>query len=126
MVNGLPQCGNPLLDVKLLRGVWNWTGVMISDGGAVGDPGFHTWAVNQGIPADKANAAIAKLALADAQCDVGLGLHYFLHLPGAVASGVVQEATVDAAVTRVFAQWIQTGALDAKNESAYHDYGSLL
>ena len=58
MVNGLPQCGNPLLDVKLLRGAWNWTGVMISDGGAVGDPGFHTWAVNQGIPADKANAAI--------------------------------------------------------------------
>ena len=38
MVQGLPMCGNPALDVRLLRGVWNWSGVMISDGGAIGGP----------------------------------------------------------------------------------------
>ena len=88
MVNGVPQCGNHVLDDELLRGIWNWTGVIISDGGAIGDPGFHTWADAQGIPSAKQNAAICKLAL-EAKVDVGLGLHYFLHLPEAVTSGVV-------------------------------------
>ena len=113
-----------MLDDELLRGIWNWTGVIISDGGAIGDPGFHTWADAQGIPSAKQNAAICKLAL-EAKVDVGLGLHYFVHLPEAVTSGVVSEATVSAAVTRTLTQWIETGSLDALNKSHYHDYKSF-
>ena len=122
MVNGKPMCGNPTLDVALLRGVWNWTGLMISDGGAVGDPGFHTWAAAQGIPDHKANSAIAKLALVDAQCDVGLGLHYWLYLPAAVASGEVSESAIDRATQSTLTSWINTGALDARNKSEFHDF----
>jgi hypothetical protein len=64
---------------------------MISDGGAIGDGAFHTWADEQGIPPAKQDNAIAKLSLVDAQCDISLGQHYFSHLLPTIAAGLVRQ-----------------------------------
>ena len=126
MVNGMPMCGNAALTSRLLRRALNWTGLIISDGGAIGDGGFHEWANAQGIkPADQ-DAAIAKLALVGGGVDIGLGAHYQAHLVDAVDAGVVPEAAVDLSTARILAQWIDTGLMDrALNASKYHQYGQF-
>jgi beta-glucosidase len=94
-INGIPAHANPWLLGEVLRGGWNFEGLVVSD--FTGDQEL----VAHGFAADDREAAkLALLAGVDMSMASGL---YAAYLPDLVRSGQVPEARVDEAVRRVLA-----------------------
>ena len=92
-LSGIPSTANAWLLTEVLRGEWNFRGVVVSDYTGVQELVAH------GFAKDERDAA--KLAfLAGVDIDMQSGL-YVRHLPGLVKSGEVPRARLDQAVRRV-------------------------
>ncbi len=92
-VNGIPATGNRQLMRGILRGEWNFDGVVISDWGSVKELIPHGVAANEAEAAYKAIQAGIDIEMMTAA--------YVNNLPGLVANKVVDEVMIDEAVLRI-------------------------
>ncbi len=93
IVDGIPATANQTLMNGLLRGDWDFDGVMISDWGAVKE------LIPHGVAADKKDAARKALS---AGTDIEMMTDcYASHLEELVAEGVIDEQTIDQSVLRI-------------------------
>ena len=110
---GVPCAANTFLIDTILRGEWNYQGLVTSDCWALSDfykPGYH------GYSPDAAHAvAEAVHAGTDTECGDS-----YLHLQEAVEAGLLDEADVDRSLVRLLAARDRLGELDG-NVSPWDD-----
>lgn len=103
-LNGIPATANPMTLTKILRGEWNFQGLVVSDWQAIAE------LISHGIALDGATAA-RKAILAGLDVDMESGL-YQRHLSELVRTGAVPEAVLDEAVRRVLRVKFALGLFD--------------
>ncbi|MDW2879523.1 MULTISPECIES: glycoside hydrolase family 3 N-terminal domain-containing protein [Bacillaceae] len=92
-VDGIPATGNQALMRGLLRGEWQFDGVLISDWGAVKE------LIPHGVAEDEKEAALKAI---QAGVDIEMMTSCYIdHLKELVLSGKVDEALIDEAVLRI-------------------------
>lgn len=103
-LNGIPATGNTYLQRDLLKGVWKFNGIMVSDWGSVGEM------INHGYAKDNYEAAVLA---ANAGCDMDMeSRSYVQHLAKAVKDGKVKMAVIDDAVRRILRKKFELGLFD--------------
>ncbi|MDB4981885.1 MAG: glycoside hydrolase family 3 domain protein [Myxococcales bacterium] len=102
-LNGEPCAASPTLLETTLREDWGFAGYVVSDCGAIGD-------IVKGHGVADSLERAAALAL-NAGTDLSCG-NEFLALARAKAQGLVTEAAIDRAATRLFATRFRLGAFD--------------
>ncbi|MBZ5617858.1 MAG: glycoside hydrolase family 3 C-terminal domain-containing protein [Acidobacteriia bacterium] len=103
-LNGVPNIANKYLLTDILRGLWKFDGFVVSDLGGIGSSlvqGAHI--------TDKTEVAAARAL--EAGCDLDDNF-YEASLPVAVRAGLVSEAVVNQALTRVLRVAFRLGAFD--------------
>ncbi|GAB4435944.1 MAG: glycoside hydrolase family 3 C-terminal domain-containing protein [Anaerolineae bacterium] len=120
---GAPCCASPLLLQHILRDEWGFDGYVVSDCGAISDIYKHHKVV--------ATAAEAAALAVKAGCELNCGETYPALLE-AFEKGLIDEATIDQAVRRLFTARFRLGMFDppemvpyaqipyAVNDSAAH------
>lgn len=98
-VDMVPASGNEWLMRDILRDEWNFTGVVISDWGAVKE------LIPHGVASDEREAAVKAMA-AGVDIEMMTGC-YAKHIEQLIAEGIVSESLLDEAVLRI---------LELKNE----------
>jgi len=106
----LPCCGSPFLLNDILRGEWGFSGYVVSDCDAVDD--IH--ATHKLVPTLAEAAAMALRAGTDLNC----GRAYSALLE-AVKKGLVDEATLEVAVKRLFVARFRLGMFDPAERVPY-------
>ncbi len=106
---GAPACGSERLMVDLLRGKLGFDGYVVSDCGAIGD--FYYDTAHDYVDTRAEAAALAVKMGTDLNCGDGEG-NKFDALPAAIEQGLVDEATVDRAVERLFTARFRLGEFD--------------
>jgi beta-glucosidase len=102
-MNGEPCCANPRLLQKILREEWGFEGYVVSDCWAINDIfGGH------GVVETPAEASALAVKVG---CDLECGCTY-PSLHQAVELGLIDEATIDRAVTRLFTARFHLGMFD--------------
>jgi beta-glucosidase len=114
-LNGTPNIANKYLLTDVLRGLWHFDGFVVSDLG-----GVESSLVNGAHIADKIEVAVARAI--EAGCDLD-DAFYEQSLPVAVRAGLVSEAVVNQAVTRVLRVAFRLGALDPPEMVPYSKIG---
>jgi len=107
---GVPCAANTFLIDTILRGEWQYQGLVTSDCWAIHDffkPGRH------GYSEDIAHAAAAAV---HAGTDLNCGESY-IAIPEAVRAGLLDEADVDRSLVRLLAARIRLGELDGNNDA---------
>jgi beta-glucosidase len=92
-IAGVPASANAFVLRTVLRDEWQWSGVVLSDYGAIGELVAH------GVATDLKDAARLSI-LAGVDIDM-MSDAYHAHLESLVLEGAVEERLVDAAVRRV-------------------------
>jgi beta-glucosidase len=108
--NGEACAASETLLRKILREEWGFQGYVVSDCGAIDDIYLH-----HGIVASKAEAAALAVSKG---CDLNCGCTYHA-LSDAVKMGLIDEKTIDQAVTRLFEARMRLGMFDPPEEVAY-------
>ncbi|PKI62959.1 hypothetical protein CRG98_016598 [Punica granatum] len=103
-VNGKPACADPDLLDRVVRGQWKLNGYIVTDCDAV-DVLFS----NQHYTKTAAEAAAASIR---AGVDVDCGPFLGRHTQDAVTAGLLDEATIDKAVSNNFATLMRLGFFD--------------
>ena len=103
-VDGPPACASDALLGGILRGDWGFKGYVVSDCGAIDDIYQHHKTVKTAPEA----AAIAVKGGTDLSCG-----HAYKNLVQAVKAGLIGEAPIDAAVSRLFLARFKLGEFDA-------------
>ncbi len=111
-VNGSPACANHDLLEKRLRGDWKFNGYVVSDCGAISD--FYSDNGHHFSP-DAAHASAAGVKAGD---DLSCGTEYAA-LVDAVHQGLIDEATINQSVTRLFTARFKLGLFDPQGSNAY-------
>ncbi|MBR4813227.1 MAG: glycoside hydrolase family 3 C-terminal domain-containing protein [Lachnospiraceae bacterium] len=112
--NGEACCGSKKLLVDILRGEWGFRGHVTSDCWALKDfHEFHMVTKNQ-----EETVALAM----NRGCDLNCG-NLYVHLLQAVRDGLVEESTIDRAVTRLFTTRMKLGLFDKKEEVPFNAIG---
>lgn len=112
--NGEACCGSKKLLVDILRGEWGFGGHVTSDCWALKDfHEFHMVTANQ-----EETVALAM----NSGCDLNCG-NLYVHLLQAVRDGLVEESTIDRAVTRLFTTRMKLGLFDKKDEVPFNSIG---
>ena len=109
-INGEPCCASPTLLRKILREEWGFEGYVVSD----------CWAINdifEGHKVVETPAQAAALAV-QAGCDLECGCMY-LSLLEAVEQGLIDEPTIDRAVTRLFSARFRLGMFDPPEQTPF-------
>ena len=103
-INGVPASGNEFLNKKILRGEWNYNGVLVSDWASITEMITHGYCANLKDAAEKAiNVGV----------DMDMeGYAYIGHLKELVQSGAVSEKIVDEAVRKVLRLKFKLGLFD--------------
>jgi beta-glucosidase len=101
--DGVPGIANRHLLTDILRGEWDFPGVVVSDFGAIEELTTH------GVAADRAAAATRALT---AGADIEMQGSAFRELPQLIAQGKVPVAALDAAVRRVLSLKEALGLFD--------------
>ncbi|MCA9969379.1 MAG: glycoside hydrolase family 3 C-terminal domain-containing protein [Anaerolineales bacterium] len=109
-VNGAPACASPLLLQTILREEWGFDGFVVSDCGASADIYARHGVVE--------TAAEAAALAVEAGCDLNCGETYQA-LVAAVERGLLPEAQVDQAVTRLLTARFRLGMFDPESENPY-------
>ncbi len=107
---GEPCCGSKLLLTDILRDKWGFAGHVVSDCWAIAD--FHERHKITATVVDSVALAIRN------GCDVNCGAS-FGHALTAVQEGLLTEADIDRAVTRLMATRMRLGMLGAPEHAAY-------
>ncbi|MEM6642269.1 MAG: beta-glucosidase BglX [Bacteroidota bacterium] len=92
-INGIPSTGNTYLQRELLKGTWNFQGFVVSDWASVAEMVTHGYAEDLSQAAEQAINAGSDMDM--------MGFAYNRFLREKIASGEVQEATLDDAVRRI-------------------------
>lgn len=101
---GMPATGSTFLVREILKGEWNYGGMVVSDWGSVAEMAVH------GVAKDKSEAA--RLAVT-AGCDMDMeGYCYVEALEDLVRRGIVDEALIDDAVRRILRLKFKLGLFD--------------
>ena len=109
-LNGEPCCASPTLLQKILRGEWGFEGYVASDCWAIDDIfGGHALVKT----AAEASALAVKMG-----CDLECGCA-FAGLLDAVRQGLIDEAAIDRAVTRLFTARFRLGMFDPPERTRY-------
>jgi beta-glucosidase len=108
--NGEPCCASPTLLQDILREAWGFDGYVVSDCGAIGDIYKHHQVV------DTAPEAAAH-AVSNG-CDLNCGEVYSALLE-AVDQGLINEATIDRSVKRLFTARFRLGMFDPPERVPY-------
>ncbi|MFD1266631.1 glycoside hydrolase family 3 N-terminal domain-containing protein [Paenibacillus motobuensis] len=103
-IDSIPASGNRKLMRDLLRGEWGFDGVLISDWAAIGEMIPH------GVAEDEREAAL-KAIIAGVDIEM-MTPTYVHHIPQLVAAGLVDEALIDEAVTRILELKEKLGLFD--------------
>ena len=115
-VNGEACCASPTLLQQILRDEWGFEGYVVSDCGAIADIYNQHRLVDTAVEA----AALAINNGCDLECGCSYGLACeYSHLGEAVQQGLVHEATIDQAVTRLFTARFRLGVFDPAEQVAY-------
>jgi len=105
-LNGVPASGNRWLFDEVLRGLFGFEGFVVSDANAVRN------LVTHGFAADLADAG-ARAVTVGVDLEMAIIDPAYAQLPAAVASGAVDERTIDTSVRRVLEAKIRLGLFDA-------------
>ncbi len=108
--NGEPCCASPTLLQKLLREAWGFEGYVVSDCGAIRDIYAHHQVVD--TPEEAAAMAVKN------GCELNCGEVYRALLV-AVEKGLVDEAAIDLAVSRLFTARFRLGMFDPPERVPY-------
>jgi len=103
-LNGVPCCGNYMLLTEVLRDEWDFDGYVVSDCGAISD----IYVNHHYVTTAEQAAALGVLS----GCDLNCGDVYQDHLAQAVQQGLLSEADIDVAVTRLFTARFRLGEFD--------------
>ena len=114
-LNGTPNIANKYLLTDVLRGLWHFDGFVVSDLG-----GVESSLVGGAHITDKIEVAVARAV--EAGCDLD-DAFYEKSLPVAVRAGLVSEAVVNQALTRVLRVAFRLGALDPPEMVPYSKIG---
>jgi len=108
--NGVPCCGHELLLMEILRGKWGFDGYVTSDCGAINN--FHTTHHYTDTASESAALGISR------GCDISCGPTY-AHALTAIEAGLLKEADIDRAVTRLMTTRMRLGLLGAPENKTY-------
>ena len=103
-LNGVPATGNLFILRKILRGEWNFKGMVVSDYTAIPEMIQHGYAANTTDAARKALLAGVDMEM--------VSTTYFDHLKTLVEKGVVDRRAIDAAVRNILRLKFQLGLFD--------------
>lgn len=103
-ISGIPATGHAYLQRTVLKGDWNFKGIVVSDWGSIGEM------INHGYASDTADAA-KKAIVAGSDIDME-SRAYSGHLADLVRRKQVNEAVVDEAVRRVLRKKFELGLFD--------------
>jgi beta-glucosidase len=109
-VAGDPACASDELIQDILRGEWGFDGFIVSDCGAIDD----IYLRHRTEPTAAAAAAVAVRTGTDLDCG-----QVYPNLVDAVAQGLITEAEIDTAVTRLFRARFRLGMFDPEDRVAY-------
>lgn len=112
--NGEPCCGSKKLLTDLLRERWHFSGHVTSDCWALKD--FH-----EGHMVTANELETVALAM-NAGCDLNCG-NLYVRLLQAVKEGLVEEETIDRALTRLFTTRMKLGLFDRPEDVPYSAIG---
>ena len=110
-IDGAPACANVPLLQEYLRGYWGFNGYVVSDCGAISDvtnPHGYT-------PDQMRGAVVSVKAGTDLEC----GGPSYSRLAEAVQQGLITEAEIDTALTRLFTARFRLGMFDPPESYAY-------
>ncbi|HLF50877.1 beta-glucosidase BglX [Flavobacterium sp.] len=103
-LNGIPATGSSYLQRKILKGDWQFKGIVVSDWGSMKEM------VNHGYAKDEKNAA--EIAM-NAGSDMDMESYVYLdHLAALVKEGKVKEALIDDAVKRILKVKFELGLFE--------------
>ena len=103
-VNGIPAAANHWLLTEVLRDMWHFNGIVVSDHGAIRE------LINHGVASDPKDAV--RVAI-NAGIDISMNDEYFLQfLPELVKERVVTEAQIDQACRHVLELKYDMGLFD--------------
>lgn len=108
--NGEPCCASPTLLVDILREKWGFDGHVTSDCWAIADIYKH----HQVVPTREEAAALA----VNMGCDLNCGCAYDA-LEAAVQAGLIDEATIDVSLKRLFRTRFKLGMFDPPAQVAF-------
>jgi beta-glucosidase len=108
--NGEPCCASPTLLETILREEWGFEGYVVSDCGAICD-------IHRNHKVTDSPEASAALAVKNG-CELNCGGIYAALL-GAVDQGLISEAEIDAALTRLFTARFELGMFDPEDQNPY-------
>ena len=116
--NGVPPSGSRWLLGEVLRKEWGFDGFVVSDCGAIGVMNWQHRVVNSLEEA----AALG----VNSGCDLECGTTYKEKLVQAVKLGLISEATIDQALTRVLTARFKLGEFDPMELVPYNHYDKKL
>lgn len=116
--NGVPPSGSRWLLGEVLRKEWGFDGFVVSDCGAIGVMNWQHRVVNS------LEEAVA-LGV-NSGCDLECGTTYKEKLVQAVKQGLISEATIDQALTRVLTARFKLGEFDPMELVPYNHYDKKL
>lgn len=103
-LNGIPATGNNYLMRDILKGKWNFNGVVVSDWGSIREMIPHGFCKDEVEATEKAIMA---------GCDIDMESAYYIHhLAKLVKNGIVPESVVDDAVRQVLTLKFKLGLFD--------------
>ncbi len=115
-VRGIPGCASEFLMQDILRDELGFSGFVVSDCGAIGNihrPQHHDY-----VKTKAEAAAISVKAGTELVCGDGEGSVYAA-LPEAVEKGLIDEATIDKALKRIFTARFRLGMFDDPEKISY-------
>ncbi len=115
---GQPACANTFLMQDTLRGRLGFDGFVVSDCGAIGDihrPQHHGYTKTKAEAAAVAVKAGTELVCGDDEGSV------YAALPEAVVRDLIDEATIDQAVKRIFTARFKLGMFDDDSQVPFAD-----
>lgn len=131
MVNHVPSSGNTYLLDTLLRKTFGFDGFVVSDCGAIriisavtnhhwrpsdwGLTGYEKYEDAEGYVTEEGSVALCLTA----GCDMDCGSTYPNKAIAAVKAGILDEDTIDRALTRIFTARMKTGEFDPAEKVAY-------
>ena len=110
-VNGEHCCASPTLIGEFLRDRYGFDGLVLSDGGALGS-------LHNSHKITKDAVETAGLCLKNG-CDLEIGRNAYPRAAEAIERGLITEADIDRALTRIFKVRFQVGEFDPPEQNPY-------